>query len=36
MAVAWGRAHVDLTWSRAIGVDEIRWQHGPRFLTLVY
>ena len=36
MAVAWGRAHVDLTGIRAIGIDEIHWQHGPRFLTLVY
>jgi transposase len=36
MAVAWGREHVDLTGIRAIGVDEIHWQHGPHFLTLVY
>ena len=36
MAVAWGRAHVDLTDIRAIGIDEIHWQHGPHFLTLVY
>ena len=36
MAVAWGRAHVDLTGIRAIGIDEIHWQHGPNFLTLVY
>ena len=36
MAVAWGRAHVDLTGIRAIGIDEIHWQYGPRFLTLVY
>jgi transposase len=36
MAVAWGRAHVDLTGVRAIGIDEIHWQHGPTFLTLVY
>lgn len=36
MAVAWGRDHVDLTGIRAIGIDEIHWQHGPRFLTLVY
>lgn len=36
MAVAWGRDHVDLTGIRAIGVDEIHWQHGPHFLTLVY
>jgi transposase len=36
MAVAWGRDHVDLTGIRAIGVDEIHWQHGANFLTLVY
>jgi transposase len=36
MAVAWGRAHVDLAGIRAIGIDEIHWQHGSHFLTLVY
>jgi transposase len=36
MAVAWGREHVDLAGIRAIGIDEIHWQHGPHFLTLVY
>jgi transposase len=36
LAVAWGRDHVDLTGIRAIGIDEIHWQHGPHFLTLVY
>jgi transposase len=36
MAVAWGRDHVDLTGIRAIGIDEIHWQHGGHFLTLVY
>jgi transposase len=36
MAVAWGRAHVDLAGIRAIGIDEIHWQHGGNFLTLVY
>jgi transposase len=36
MAVGWGRDHVDLTGIRAIGVDEIHWQHGANFLTLVY
>jgi transposase len=36
MAVAWGRAHVDLTGIDAIGVDEIQWQHGHHYLTLVY
>src|SRR3990172_1680700 len=33
---AWGRDHVDLTGIRAIGIDEIHWQHGGHFLTLVY
>jgi transposase len=36
MAVAWGRKHVDLTGIRAIGIDEIHWQRGSQFLTLVY
>jgi transposase len=36
MAVQWGRAHVDLAGIEAIGVDEIQWQHGHRYLTVVY
>ncbi|MGH8649289.1 MAG: ISL3 family transposase, partial [Burkholderiales bacterium] len=36
MAVAWGRDHVDLGGIRSIGIDEIHWQHGANFLTLVY
>lgn len=36
MAVAWGREHQDLTGITAIGVDEILWQRGNKFLTLVY
>ena len=36
MAVAWGRAHQDLAGIEAIGVDEIQWQHGHSYLTLVY
>lgn len=36
MAVGWGRAHADLTGIGAIGIDEIQWQHGHRYLTLVY
>ena len=36
MAVAWGRDHVDLAGIRAIGIDEIHWQRGSHFLTLVY
>ena len=36
MAVAWGRARVDLEGIRTIGVDEIAWQRGHTYLTLVY
>jgi transposase len=36
MAVTWGRAHVDLTGIEAVGIDEIQWQHGHHYLTLVY
>jgi transposase len=36
MAVAWGRAHQDLSGIEAIGVDEIAWQRGHKYLTLVY
>ena len=35
-AVAWGRAHQDLSGVAAIGVDEIAWQRGHSYLTLVY
>ena len=36
MAVEWGRAHQCLDDIEAIGVDEIQWQRGHRYLTLVY
>jgi transposase len=36
MAVAWGRAHLDLSGIRSLGIDEIAWQKGHRYLTLVY
>lgn len=36
MAVAWGRAHADLRGIEAIGIDEIQWRRGHRYLTLVY
>lgn len=36
MAVDWGRAQQDLEGIEAIGVDEIQWQRGHRYLTLVY
>jgi len=36
MAVNWGRSHQDLANIQAIGVDEIKWQRGHQYLTLVY
>ena len=36
MAVGWGRQHRDLTGITAIGVDEIQWQRGHHYLTVVY
>ena len=36
MAVRWGRAHQQLSGITAIGIDEIAWQRGHRYLTLVY
>lgn len=36
MAVAWGRERVSLQGITTIGVDEIAWQSGHRYLTLVY
>lgn len=36
LAVSWGRAHMDLTGIHSIGVDEIQWQRGHQYLTLVY
>jgi transposase len=36
MAVGWGRAHQDLSGIGAIGIDEIAWSKGHRYLTLVY
>jgi transposase len=35
-AVSWGLAHRDLDGIEAIGVDEVQWQKGHRYLTLVY
>ncbi|MFW5682679.1 MAG: ISL3 family transposase, partial [Phycisphaeraceae bacterium] len=35
-AVAYGLAHRDLTGITAIGVDEVAWRKGHRYLTLVY
>lgn len=36
MAVTWGLAHRDLTNVTAIGVDEVLWHKGYKFLTVVY
>jgi transposase len=35
-AVSWGLAHRDLDGVEAIGVDEIQWQRGHKYLTMVY
>lgn len=35
-AVAWGLEHRDLGGLTAIGVDEVAWSRGHRYLTLVY
>jgi len=36
MAVEWGRSHLDLSGVSAVGIDEIQWQVGHHYLTLVY
>jgi len=36
MAVAWGLTHRNLDGIEAIGVDEVQWQKGHHYLTLVY
>ena len=36
MAVDWGRKHMNLDGITAIGVDEIQWRRGHKYLTLVY
>jgi transposase len=36
MAVEWGRAHLDLEGITAIGVDEMQWGRGHRYVTVVY
>ena len=35
-AVRWGLAHRDLSNVQAIGVDEVLWQRGHKYLTVVY
>lgn len=36
VVVSWGLANRDLTGIRAIGVDEVLWHRGHRYLTVVY
>jgi transposase len=36
LVVQWGLAHRCLDGVRAIGVDEVLWRHGHKFLTVVY
>jgi transposase len=35
-SVEWGKAHRDLDGITAIGVDELSWKKGHKYLTLVY
>jgi transposase len=35
-AVEWGLAHRDLSKLKGVGVDEVAWSRGHRYLTLVY
>lgn len=36
LAVRWGREHMSLDEIHSIGVDEIQWQRGHKYLTVVY
>lgn len=36
MAVQWGLAHRDLSAIESLGIDELSWQMGQKYLTLVY
>ena len=36
MAVRWGREHMSLEGIEAIGIDELQWSKGHKYLTLVY
>ena len=36
MAVAYGREHLDLSGIQSLGIDEIAWGRGHRYLTVVY
>ena len=35
-AVSWGLAHRDLSGIESIGVDEVQWQRGHKYQTVVY
>jgi transposase len=35
-AVSWGLVHRDLEGIESVGVDEVQWQRGHKYLTLVY
>ena len=35
-AVSWGLAHRELSCIESIGIDEVQWQKGHKYLTLVY
>ena len=35
-AVSWGLAHRNLKGIESIGIDDIQWQRGHKYLTLVY
>jgi transposase len=36
MAVEWGRAHRDVSGIQSLGIDELAWGRGHRYLTVVY
>ena len=36
MAVTWSRTHQDLSGIKSIGINEIQWQKGNKYLTVVY
>jgi len=36
LAVEWGRAHQNLDGIRSLGVDELSWKKGHKYLTVVY
>jgi transposase len=36
VAVQWGRAHMNLEGISAIGIDELQWKRGHKYITLVY